>query len=79
MSIKDTIKADLTTAMKARDEAVTSTLRMVLAAITNAEVAGDEAVDHVEVVLQHAIEAHNPAARDGNAGLWIRRAGKGCR
>lgn len=44
MSLKDTIKADLTTAMKARDELSTSTLRMVLAAITNAEVAGDQAV-----------------------------------
>lgn len=44
MTLKDTIKADLTTAMKAREEATTSTLRMVLAAITNAEVAGDEAV-----------------------------------
>lgn len=44
MSLKDTIKADLTTAMKSREEATTSTLRMVLAAITNAEVAGDEAV-----------------------------------
>ncbi len=31
--------------MKARDELATSTLRMALAAITNAEVAGDEAVE----------------------------------
>ena len=44
MSLKDTIKADLTASMKARDETTTSTLRMVLAAITNAEVAGDEAI-----------------------------------
>lgn len=44
MSLKDTLKADLTTAMKARDELATSTLRMVLAAVTNAEVAGDEAI-----------------------------------
>jgi uncharacterized protein YqeY len=44
MTLKDTIKADLTAAMKARDEMTTSTLRMVLAAITNAEVAGDQAV-----------------------------------
>lgn len=42
--MKETIKADLTTAMKARDEMTTSTLRMVLSAITNAEVAGDQAV-----------------------------------
>lgn len=44
MSLKDTLKADLTVAMKARDEVATSTLRMVLAAVTNAEVAGDEAI-----------------------------------
>lgn len=44
MTLKDTIKADLTTAMKAREELATSTLRMVLSAITNAEVAGDQAV-----------------------------------
>jgi uncharacterized protein YqeY len=44
MTLKETIKADLTTAMKARDELTTSTLRMVLSAITNAEVAGDQAV-----------------------------------
>jgi len=44
MTLKATIKADLTTAMKARDEMTTSTLRMVLSAITNAEVAGDQAV-----------------------------------
>ena len=44
MTLKNTIKADLTAAMRARDEMTTSTLRMVLAAITNAEVAGDQAV-----------------------------------
>jgi uncharacterized protein YqeY len=44
MSLKDTLKTDLTAAMKARDEMSTSTLRMVLAAVTNAEVAGDEAI-----------------------------------
>ena len=44
MTLKENIKADLTAAMKARDEMTTSTLRMVLAAITNAEVAGDQAV-----------------------------------
>lgn len=38
--LKDRLRADLTTAMKARDELRSSTLRMVLTAITNAEVAG---------------------------------------
>ena len=38
--LKDRLRADLTAAMKARDELRSSTLRMVLTAITNAEVAG---------------------------------------
>ena len=43
MSLKETIRTDLTAAMKARDEVRSSTLRMVLTAITNAEVAGKQA------------------------------------
>ncbi len=42
-ALKDRLRADLTTAMKARDEVRSSTIRMVLTAITNAEVAGKEA------------------------------------
>jgi len=38
--LKDRLRADLTTAIKARDEVRSSTLRMVLSAITNSEVAG---------------------------------------
>jgi uncharacterized protein YqeY len=38
--LKDRLRSDLTTSIKARDEVRSSTLRMVLAAITNAEVAG---------------------------------------
>jgi uncharacterized protein YqeY len=41
--LKDRLRADLTTAIKARDVVRSSTLRMVLTAITNAEVAGKEA------------------------------------
>lgn len=44
-SVKARLQADLTVAMKARDEVATSTIRMVRAAIMNAEVAGDEAVE----------------------------------
>lgn len=43
MSLKERLRADLTTAMKARDELRASTLRMVLSAVTNAEVAGKSA------------------------------------
>ncbi|MFT4081718.1 MAG: GatB/YqeY domain-containing protein [Nocardioides sp.] len=42
-SLKDRLRSDLTAAMKARDEVRSSTLRMVLAAVTNAEVAGKQA------------------------------------
>jgi uncharacterized protein YqeY len=42
-ALKDRLRADLTTSIKARDEIRSSTLRMVLTAITNAEVAGKEA------------------------------------
>ncbi|QIK74662.1 GatB/YqeY domain-containing protein [Nocardioides piscis] len=41
-ALKDRLRADLTAAIKSRDEITSSTLRMVLTAITNAEVAGKE-------------------------------------
>lgn len=41
--LKDRLRADLTTAIKGRDEVRSSTLRMILSAITNAEVAGKQA------------------------------------
>jgi uncharacterized protein YqeY len=41
--LKDRLRADLTTSIKARDALRSSTLRMVLSAVTNAEVAGKEA------------------------------------
>ena len=42
-TLKDRLRTDLTAAMKARDELRSSTLRMVLSAITTAEVAGKQA------------------------------------
>ena len=44
-ALKDRLNDDLHTAMKARDELTTATLRMTLAAVRNAEVAGTEARD----------------------------------
>lgn len=41
-ALKDRLRTDLTASIKARDEIRSSTLRMVLTAITNAEVAGKE-------------------------------------
>lgn len=40
--LADQIQADLTTAMKARDQLTTSVLRMAIAAIKEAKVSGDE-------------------------------------
>lgn len=40
--LKDRLRTDLTSAIKARDSVRSSTLRMLLTAITNAEVAGKE-------------------------------------
>jgi uncharacterized protein YqeY len=42
-NLKDRLRAELTASMKARNELRSSTLRMVLTAITNAEVAGKQA------------------------------------
>ncbi len=42
-ALKDRLHADLTAAMKARDELTTATLRMVLTAVGNEEVAGKAA------------------------------------
>jgi uncharacterized protein YqeY len=42
-SLKDQLKADLTTAIKSRDEVTAATIRMALTAITNEEVSGKEA------------------------------------
>jgi uncharacterized protein YqeY len=42
-ALKDRLRTDLTTAIKGREEIRASTLRMVLSAITNAEVAGKQA------------------------------------
>ena len=42
MSIKEKLQGDLNVAMKARDEVSSATIRMLLTAITNEEVAGKE-------------------------------------
>ncbi|MEO6654291.1 MAG: GatB/YqeY domain-containing protein [Ilumatobacteraceae bacterium] len=44
-SVKARLQTDLTAAMKARDEVALSTVRMLRAAIMNAEVAGERAVE----------------------------------
>ena len=56
-NLKDQLKADLTASMKARTEVETSTLRMTLAAIMNAEVAGDEAKELTNEQVQEVVRA----------------------
>ena len=65
-TLKERIQADLTGAMRERDDVTVSTLRMALAAITNAEVAGKQQVtladDDVVQVLRSEIRKRNDAA-----------------
>lgn len=71
---KEQLRADLTTAMKARDELTVATLRMVLTAITGEEVSGKDARvltdDDILTVLgregkkrRESAEAYDLAAR----------------
>jgi uncharacterized protein YqeY len=71
--LKEQLRADLTTAMKARDELRTATLRMVLSAVSAEEVAGKEARelsdDDVQGVLRREAKKRREAAEAfGNAG-----------
>ena len=65
--LKDRLRTDLTASIKARDELRSSTLRMVLTAITNAEVAGKEAKeltdDDVLTVLASEAKKRREAAQ----------------
>ena len=65
-TLKDRLETDLRTAMKSRDELVTSTLRMALTAVRNAEVSGDRARtlsdDEVRVVLTAETKKRRDAA-----------------
>jgi uncharacterized protein YqeY len=71
--LKARLESDLHDAMKARDELVTSTLRMALTAVRNAEVAGKEARqlsdDEVLAVLtKEAKKRREAATAFGDAG-----------
>ncbi|WP_448642164.1 GatB/YqeY domain-containing protein [Geodermatophilus sp. URMC 63] len=65
-ALKDRLRADLTSAMKSRDELRTATLRMVLAAVSAEEVAGKEARelsdDEVLAVLRREAKRRREAA-----------------
>jgi uncharacterized protein YqeY len=65
-TLKETLRDDLTTAIKARDELRSSTLRMALTAVTNEEVAGKVARvltdDDVLLVLGREAKKRREAA-----------------
>lgn len=80
MSIKENLRSDLTEAIRGRDEITSSTIRMVLTAITNEEVSGKEARvlsdDEIITVLsreakkrREASEAFDNAGRADRAAL----------
>ncbi len=71
-TLAERLQSDLTAAMKARDQLTTSTLRMAIAAVKEAAVAGSEAkiLDdaEVEAVLRTQVKRRDEAAeafRDG--------------
>ncbi len=72
-ALKDKLKADLTTAMKARDDVRTRTLRMALAAVSTEEVAGKEARELsddeiVKVLTKEAKKRREASEAFANAG-----------
>jgi uncharacterized protein YqeY len=79
MGLKEKLQADLTQAIRSRDEVVSGTVRMLLAAITNEEVAGKAArvLTDAEIITvlsreakkrREAVEAYTQAKRDDLAG-----------
>ena len=76
-ALKERLHADLTIAMKARDELVRATLRMVLSAIGNEEVAGNEARvlsddEELAVVIREAKKRREAAAAFESGGATDR-------
>jgi uncharacterized protein YqeY len=84
-ALKDRLRADLTTAMKARDELRSSTLRMVLTAITNAEVAGkvarelsdDDVLGVLSTEAKRRREAATAFEEGGRAEMAAKEAAEG--
>lgn len=76
--LKDRLQADLTAAMKARDELRSATLRMVLTAVRNEEVAGKTARelsdDEVVAVLTREAKKRREAAEAYDGGGRPERA-----
>jgi uncharacterized protein YqeY len=72
-TLKERLRSDLTEAIKHRDKVRSGTIRMVLTAITEAEVAGSEAVELsdqqvLDVVIREAKKRHEAQEAYANAG-----------
>ena len=72
-SLKDKLQADLSTAIKSRDEVRTRTIRMALTAITNEEVSGSSARELtddeiIKVLSKEAKKRREAAEAFANAG-----------
>ncbi len=78
MALKQQLQHDLTAAMKAQDELTRATLRMVLTAVKDAEVAGDTARelsdDEVLAVLTREAKKRREAAEAFRSGGATQRA-----
>ena len=73
MTLKEKLESDLASAMKARDELRTRTLRMALTAVKNEEVAGKQSRtlsddDVVKVLTREAKKRREAATAFGDAG-----------
>lgn len=62
--LKDRLRTDLTAAIKGRDEVRSSTLRMVLTAITNAEVSGKSARELTDEDVIGVLSGENKKRRE---------------
>ena len=72
-TLKERLRSDLTTAIKGRDKVRSGTIRMVLTAITEAEVAGSTAVELsdqqvLDVVIREAKKRREAEEAYANAG-----------
>lgn len=67
MTSKQSLREDMTASMRAHDKVRTGTLRMVVAAITNAEVAGKEARELSEDEVQQVIAKEAKKRREAAA------------
>lgn len=68
MGLKETLKSDLTEAIRSSNKVVSGTIRMVLTAITNEEVSGKEARvlsdDEIIIVLSREAKKRREAAEE---------------